>query len=153
VVLELSRPLEAALLHMTARVTFLRGVCRGSGARMVPRSWSQRWKWRRECVQDRVFPPRRRGGLAEEVDWRKQGIVVTLGEWPVRILKHRGLADKKSLLTRPGTPEEEAEIKAFTRCVCYTYQFASGLIEEDHTQPGDRPTASFGSLFCLTAKL
>lgn len=60
---------------------------------------------------------------------RNAGIIVVFGEWPARILKHRGW--KNQITMRVTTPEEDSWLSGCMRFQAIHYKSAHDLIDDE----------------------
>lgn len=70
------------------------------------------------------LPP---GGVVE----RHVGITVVFGDWPVRVMKHRGWRDERQIHYRRATPAETEWLKTCRRFQSIFYRSAEQLLEDE----------------------
>lgn len=68
---------------------------------------------------------------------RNAGFAVVFGDWPERVLKHRGWISSRFLCQRSATAEEQAWLAGCNRYQAIRYRTLEGLIE-DETRIVDR---------------
>ena len=71
---------------------------------------------------------------------RNAGIHVVMGNWPARVLEHRGLTHDRQVWSRDATAEETEEISASTRCLVQRYDDAESLLEDERRILAAHPT-------------
>jgi hypothetical protein len=62
---------------------------------------------------------------------RNGGIVVTIGAWPVRVLRARGWTPNRRLHARPATASEIADVAESRRHVSWRYPDAPSLLADE----------------------
>lgn len=62
---------------------------------------------------------------------RNAGIAVVFGEWPERVLKHRGLTLKRQVCQRVATEEEHTWLAGCNRHQAIFYKELEGLLEDE----------------------
>jgi len=66
---------------------------------------------------------------------RNGGIVVTIGAWPVRVLRARGWTPDRLLHSRSATPSEIADVAHSRRHVSWRYPDAASLLADERALP------------------
>lgn len=64
-------------------------------------------------------------------DGKNAGIVMTFGQWPERVLKHRGWTKQRLVTTRVATQEEHEWLANCMRHQAYRYDSVTALIEDE----------------------
>lgn len=62
---------------------------------------------------------------------RNTGIAVVFGEWPGRVLKHRGWTAERQVCQRAATEEEHAWLATCNRYQAIRYADIEGLLEDE----------------------
>lgn len=59
------------------------------------------------------------------------GFAVVFGDWPVRVLKHRGWTSERWVCTRVATAEEHEWLSKCNRYQAFRYESLDGLLEDE----------------------
>lgn len=62
---------------------------------------------------------------------RNAGIVVAFGDWPERVLKHRGWTPERCVYRRVATAAEHAWLAACLRFQAFRYETIEGLLSDE----------------------